>query len=194
MTTSLLHTLRLESPTVNMKSRREIYFIREDRKCIEAAKRLFRMCSLEQRQGDVEDRSAARRTAFRLAVMRMPVKHGGHVVANERLFEPRGSQERKNLERLTFHGRCDRCVVQHRNPRGGPKPREGGLELQRFRDRFLHERLDQRLAPGTKGARAKTAAESLGAGESNPFDFYSVTIEHVHARGGEDVAQCRLLP
>src|SRR5262245_48346441 len=112
----------------------------------------------------------------------MAVKHGGHRIAIERLFEPARSEVRKNLEWLAFDGRADRCVVKERNAMRGAQSRECRLELERFVDRFLHEELDGRFAPRTERAAAESAGESLRACKANPLNFRGVAVEHLHAR------------
>jgi hypothetical protein len=55
------------------------------------------------------------------------------------------------------------------------------LQLHRLVQRFLHEQLDRRLAPGAQRAAAEAAGEALGAGDAHAFDLAGFAIEHAHA-------------
>jgi hypothetical protein len=71
--------------------------------------------------------------------------------------------------------------------------RQRGLELQRFTDRFVHERLDDGLAPGSERSAAETAAEATNPREPDSVHFVRVAIQHAHAGIGEDAHDLLLL-
>lgn len=73
------------------------------------------------------------------------------------------------------------------------KPCERRLELQCFVDRLADEVLDDVLAPGPKGATAKTTRETLDAGKAHAMDFGAVAIEHRHTGVDQNLADLDLL-
>ena len=78
----------------------------------------------------------------------------------ERLLEPARPQIGHDLERLALDGRADRGVMQHGDAPRGAQPRQRALELDRLVDRFLHEALGGRLAPGTQRRPTEAARQS----------------------------------
>ena len=93
--------------------------------------------------------------------MRVPVKDGAHAIAVDRFFEAARSEIGEDLRRLAFHRRANRCVVEQRDALLRAQACERRLELQRFVNRFLDERLDGLLAPRAERAAAEAAGETL---------------------------------
>src|SRR5688500_6154080 len=120
-----------------------------------------------QRRRDVEHRHVAGGSSFRLSVMRVPVDDSGDREAADRFLEAAAAEERKDFARLSFDGCLDRGVVEDGHQLLGSQTGECGFEFQSFVHRLPDEVLDDLLAPGSEGAPAKAAAESLDAREAD---------------------------
>ena len=73
------------------------------------------------------------------------------------------------------------------------KPRQRGLELQRLVDRFVHELLDDVLAPRPERAPAEAAGETLDSGEADAMNLGGVAVEDDHPGVGQDLGDLVLL-
>src|SRR3954466_12147446 len=135
----------------------------------------------EQWHRDVVNRHAAFGGAFELAAVRVAVEDHGDRIAADRLLEAARSEERVNLERLTVDRRLDRRIVEQRDDLFGPQPRQRRLELEGLVDRFVHELLDDGLAPRRERVPSEAAAEALDAGDPDAGELARVAVEDDHA-------------
>ncbi len=110
--------------------------------------------------------------------MGVTMQHQRHRITADWFLEAAGSEERIDFERFAFDRFLDRRVMQQRDNLIGPQPSERGFELQRFVDRLAHELFDDRFTPGTEGAFAEAAAESLDPGDANPLQLARIAVEH----------------
>ena len=154
-------------------------------------RRPIRVVRLEHRVRDVEHRNSRLRPPLRRALVRVAVKHRGHVEARQRILEAARAEKGKDLRRLAFDRVANRRVVHEHDALRDAQPRERGLELERFLHRLVDEVLDDLLAPRAQRAAAEPAAEAADAGEPDAAELPRVAVEHVHA----DVARgsCRSL-
>src|SRR5262245_38723023 len=101
----------------------------------------------------------------------MSMQDERHRVAANWLFEAARAEERRDLEGFTVDRLLDGRVMKQRNHLAGPNTSEGRLELQRLVHGFVHEPLDDRLAPGTQRALPESSTESLDPGDADPMHF-----------------------
>src|SRR5438552_18091539 len=117
----------------------------------------------------------------------MAVKNCGQRKTVQRLLQPATTHKWKDVHRLSLDGRLDWRVMGQGNAVFRPQPGEGTLQLQSFFDRFVHELLDDVLAPGSQSGPAETADKALDAGEADAVDFAGVAVEDGSAAVRQDL-------
>src|SRR4029078_6308632 len=107
--------------------------------------------------------------------------------AIERLLQPTATEERINLQGLSFDGLLNGGIVQKGERVLCAEAREGGLELERFVQGLLHKLLDDRLPPRGQNPVAKAASKALHAGKADSHHLAGFAVEHLHSRGGKNL-------
>lgn len=118
--------------------------------------------------------------------MCVAMKDGVDRIADQRLFEPAGAEEGKDLRRLALHRCLDRRIVQHCDALIGAQLGQRGFEFERFVDGFVDELLDRIFTPGSERAASISAGKTFYAGKADAMDFACLAIEHAHSRTGKN--------
>ena len=77
--------------------------------------------------------------------------------------------------------------MQQRDDLCRAQPRQRRFELERLVDRFVHELLDDRLAPRREGVAPEPAAETLGAGDADAGELAGIAVEDDHPGVAQDL-------
>src|SRR5690349_16659945 len=116
------------------------------------------------------------------------------VEAVDRLAQPLRPEILINRGRLAFDRALDRRIVKHRHAAIGPDRSQLVLELARFVERLVDERLADRLSERRQLAATEAAEEALYAGEPDALDLMRLLVENDHSRGAEDFGHLFRLP
>ncbi len=82
----------------------------------DAERRPVRESAPQERHGDIIDGDVAPRPSLEPPVVRVAVEDGGHRIVGQRLLQPAGAQEGKDLRRLALHGRPNGGIVEQGDP------------------------------------------------------------------------------